>query len=61
MDKNQKSRANNLVTSYRQTGFQLSKISQCCKGGYLDKRWNKWYETKVYKGFEFTHNKKETE
>lgn len=45
----------------RQTGFQLSKISQCCKGGYLDKRWNKWYETKEYKGFEFTHNKKETE
>lgn len=57
-----------LITEYpsmseaaRQTGFQLSKISQCCKGGYLDKRWNKWYETKEYKGFEFTHNKKETE
>lgn len=43
----------------RQTGFQLSKISQNCKGGYFDKRWNKWYETKTYKGYEFTHTKKE--
>lgn len=50
-----------LSEASRQTGFQLSKISQCCKGGYFDKRFDKWFDTKTYKGFEFSFNKKETE
>ena len=41
----------------RQTGFKVSKISQCCKGSYFDKRYGKRYETKYYKGRRFIYGK----
>ena len=39
----------------RELGINQSHISDCCRGGFYDKRRNKWINIKQYKGYRWSY------
>lgn len=40
-----------IMEIYRQFGYDITHISKCCKGGYFDKKRNKWVNVSQSQGF----------
>ncbi len=44
-----------LMEVKRQFGYELNNISKCCRGGYFDKRRNKWVNVSQSQGFKWRY------
>lgn len=44
-----------IMEAHRQTGFSVNAIVTMCKGGYFDKRTNKFYPSRQLKGYIFKY------
>lgn len=42
-------------TEVGENGYKIAAISRCCKGGYFDKKRNKWHNMKQHKGYRWSH------